>query len=226
MKNECKRCNPWFSLWACPRSTMRVILDEDPRRWTHLIMVVSGAILGLFAAFSVTPPTQQVAFGDMFITLVGYAIAGALFNIIAVYIMALLLRWVGHWFHGTGSYVDVRSAVAWSNVPLIWLGVLKGFELLLFGTIFPWAMVLPSSNPAMEPLAYIFAAINILLTAWIIVILVRTVAEAHQFSAWLSFFSLLISAAIFFIALAVFAGIADFFNTLPNLMTFNQPSTR
>jgi hypothetical protein len=203
MEKKHKHCNPWFSLWAHPRTTMRCILDEDHHPGMYPIIIIAGIIMGLLAAFQATAAGTSVPFNSMFITLIGYALAGAILNIIAVYIASLLFKWVGYWFGGRGSYFDVRAAVAYTNIPIIWLGILKAFELLIFGSMFPGVMLLPSNNPALTPLAYVFAGINLLITIWIIVILVRTVAEAHKFNSWLSFFAILLSFIIFVIALII-----------------------
>lgn len=200
-------CNPWFSLWSCPRTTMRAILDEEHYRGMWVVVVIAGLIMGLFGAFSATPPTTSVPFATMFITLIGYALAGAVLNVIAVFVLGLLLKWIGFWFGGKGTYMEVRAAVAWANLPVICLGILKAFELLIFGTVFPWVMLLPSSNPATAPLAYVFAGINLLISIWIVVILIKNVAEAHRFSSWLSLFALIIALVIFVVVLAIFAAL-------------------
>jgi hypothetical protein len=223
MEHKCKSCNPWYTLWWCPRSTMRMILDEDPRRWIHVIVIIAGALMGLLSAFTSGPATQQVAFS----TLISYLVAGAIFNLITVYILGLLLKWVGHWFGGEGSYLEVRSAVAWSNVPIIWLCVLKAFELLLIGSVVPMGLNDQMANPTMAPLAYAFLGINLLLSVWIVVILVRTVAEAHRFGSWHSLFALILSLVIFTVGFAVVAGLGEFVMDLPmmgGLHTFGMPT--
>ncbi len=175
---------------------MRTILDSDPRRKIHFLMILAGALGGLFMAFTQTAPEEKIFFGSLFVMLVGFALGGAIFNIIHTYVLALVIKWTGFWFGGKGSYMDVRSAVAWVNAPLIWLGILKLIEVILFNSVFPWTEIANGATANATPLVHLFAALNIALGIWIVVILVRVVAEAHKFSSWTALAAVVVAVII------------------------------
>jgi hypothetical protein len=126
--------------------------------------------------------------GDTFdlVTIFGIvAIVGAIGGIIGLYIGAGLLRWVGMWIGGAASSMNIRAAMAWSNVPIIWALLLWIPELFLFGR-----ELFTSDTPkidASESLTYSFigfGVIEVLVSIWALIIFLKCLGEVQGFSAW------------------------------------------
>jgi hypothetical protein len=113
------------------------------------------------------------------------AIVGPIGGIIGLYIGAALLRWVGMWIGGTASSMDIRAAMAWSNVPIIWALLLWIPKLFFFGS-----ELFTSETPrldASESLTYsffVFGVIEVVVTIWALIIFLKCLGEVQGFSAW------------------------------------------
>ncbi|MES0491628.1 MAG: YIP1 family protein [Leptospirales bacterium] len=97
-------------------------------------------ILAAVAGFSqVLDRASSRSFGDTFewpIIFLIAAVAGPIFGIIVLYIIGAVFKWTGSWIGGKASFKNIRIAVAWSNVPILWALLLWLPELLSFLVIF------------------------------------------------------------------------------------------
>lgn len=203
--------NPWFSIWVQPRATMRQILDRDPRRMVHLLVIAAGALGGVEtyvpAPISDMMPLPAIVLGKVFF--------GGLVALLAVYLFAFLLRWTGKWLGGQGDFAAVRSALAWSMIPNIWSGVLL-LPLIVF-------MGEEALNLNLEPLlgeagsliiVVPMLVLGVVVSVWALIVQMNCLAEAHQFvSAWQAFgasfnASLILLAAILVITIPIVALVA------------------
>jgi hypothetical protein len=135
-------------------------------------------LLAALAGFSTALDNASIAsMGDTFdlVMIFGIvAIVGPIGGIVSLFIGAALLRWMGMWIGGVASSMDIRAAMAWSNVPIIWALLLWIPELYLFG-----GELFTSYTPkidASESLTYSFIGfdvIKIIVSMW-----------AQGFSAW------------------------------------------
>ena len=173
--------NPWFSMWIKPRATMRQILAGDPNRLVFLLAIVSGFVNALTNGSETAWESASVAY------FIGAMVGGAISGFIGLLIVSALLRLVGGWLGGTGSWEHVRSAVAWSNVPTVWSLV----------------VVLPlyfmSGDPSYYVAIIVGAVILIVVGVWQIVVFCKCVAQAHRFSAWTALLSAIIAALMVFV---------------------------
>jgi len=185
--------NPWFAIWTRPRATMRWILDyETPTGIAAIVdsspdrlVVPLAAIGGIAHALN---RASTLGLGDLY-PILGIAfwavMGGALGGIITLFVGGWVLTLTGRPFRGTGSTEDVRSAVAWSNVPIIWALLLWIPELALFGReIFMSAMPLVEANPGLGLALLGFGALEIGVAVWAFVVFLKCLAEAQNFSAW------------------------------------------
>jgi len=135
------------------------------------------------------------------------SVLGPLGGIIGLYIDGALFRWTGSWFGGQATSEQVRAAFAWSSIPriaalVLWLPLLGLYGAEMFTSDKPRAV----SNLA--PLL-LGAALGAILDLWSLFLLIKTVAEAHRFSAWRALAALAIPTIVLFIvilgcAIAVF----------------------
>ncbi len=172
---------PWTSIWTRPRETIREIVFSNPTRSVLLLTALAGFSTGLDNA-SIASMGDTL---DLVMIFGIVAIVGPIGGIIGLYIGAALLRWMGMWIGGAASSMDIRAAMAWSNVPIIWALLLWIPELFLFGS-----ELFTSDTPkidASESLTYSFigfGVIEVLVSIWALIIFLKCLGEVQGFSAW------------------------------------------
>jgi hypothetical protein len=172
---------------------MRQVLDADPRRMVHRLALAAGALGGLET--HVPAPVSEMMPLPALVAM--KVLFGACAALLFLYLLAFLLRWTGRWLGGTGDFVMVRSAVAWSMVPNVWSGLLllpmlafMGAEALNFDPI-PM-LEEPGSAGLIIPLLLLTVVIGV----WSIVVTIKCLAEAHRFTAWHGLGALLLAGLI------------------------------
>jgi hypothetical protein len=183
---------PWLTIWTGPRGTMRAILDVDPKRYVLWLAAIVGVGETLSRASSNSTGDDWPVWA-----IFGLALTlGALGGVISLYISGAVLGWSGGLLGGMGDSEHVRAAVAWATIPQLVAMVFWLPELVLYGEeMFTSYAPRVASNPA--PLLF-FAVIELILGLWALFLLVKTLAEAHRFSAWRSIGALAIPAIILF----------------------------
>jgi len=179
--NQGTLLNPWFSMWARPRRTMRQILDSDPERLVLVLAAIAGVSRALDRASLKSLGDRLPLFGVLIAAIVG----GALSGVLLLYLYGLCLRWTGRWFGASGSASAVRAAIAWPNVITAWALLLWIPEVLLFGNeLFTTETPILDANPAMLLLLLGFFLLELVLAIWFVVVFLKCVGEAQGFSAW------------------------------------------
>jgi hypothetical protein len=195
--------SPFLTIWLKPRGTIRGIVDRDPGRHVLWLSMVWGVAESL--SFSANGnlgdkyPLMPILGGS----LAAGIVAGPLLNVI----FAALLTWVGGWLGGRGKPIQLRAAFAWSYITetpivLLWMGVLSIFGIRFFQEA---GLDDPTEVEAILLIAFPICTISLLI--WSFVILIKTVAEVHEFSAWKALGTILICAG-FGIVLLFFVGVA------------------
>src|ERR1700730_5051251 len=181
--------SPFFSIWTEPRATIRRIADSDPTRHVLTLAAIGPALNSLISQWSAVingtahpsvPWPLWVAFN--------VAIQAA-FGILFLYIFAAVFRWSGSLLGGTATNVEVRAALAWSQVPAI-----VGEIILLFALFagVPMPKMLPGRLPLIDPAFYKVMVVEGVLGIWGFIISLKCVGEVHRFSAWRAFVAILI----------------------------------
>ncbi len=201
--------NPWLTMWTQPRATMRWILDNEPDRWVHLLMM-TGGVIGALTRASWKNAGDEMSLGAV---LGVYSVVGVIGGLITLYAGGWLLTQAGQWLGGEGSFGDVRSALAWSQVPAVWGVSLLIINLALFGE-----QMYTSHAPAIEAnqhLAAVLAVVEIAAAVWGFVIWVKCLGEAMGVSDWLALGSIILAmcgmAVVFGVVEAVVTGVASAF---------------
>lgn len=175
-----------LSMWFAPRRTLRAILDSGDRR----------AVLPLAALLGVSQALDQAANHDAgartgVVEILGAAIAsGAVGGVLVLFLAGWLVRWTGSWLGGRGSDSDMRTALAWGQVP-----ALSALPL--------WVPVVLAGGREVfraDPDLSASAAVTVLVCGiamagaalWGAVTSVLCVAEAHRFSCWKGLSSVLL----------------------------------
>ncbi len=178
MTEIANQANPWFSMWLKPRETIQAIVNRDPT-----FMVIPLAILSGISQTLDKASTKSL--GDSFSLpgIFAFAIVvGVLSGIAGLYIFGYLLKITGKWLGGVSDMANIRAALAWSSVPVIWALLLWVPELLIFGKD-----LFTSSAPsiAARPVTYFgFLAIELIAAIWGVVIFCKALGQVQVFSAW------------------------------------------
>ena len=181
MDGEISRANwlsPWFTIWTSPRATIRRIVDADPDKFVLGIAWTAGAL----AALNIQISAQRMP-GDAFaadwigsmgaLELAAFALGLGVCGIAMLYIFGWLYRWSGGVLGGTARTVEVRSALAWAQIPAIYVTTV--------GVI--TAIVWPA-QPGQLLTFSLWSLVRMALDVWAFFIPLETLAEVHHFSAW------------------------------------------
>lgn len=176
--------NPWISMWAEPRSTIRAIVNTNPRIGI-LYLASLYVIQSFFYGFSFLHLTSH-PYLSLFLAILLSPIAGMLWLYFAGSILYLTGRLLGG--HAPRSYL--LAAMAWSKIPmtislLMWFVLLiasQGVELLYY--------------PQGVSSVFIFL-IAFISFFWSQVLLFQSIRELQGFSVARSLVNIIISLVVF-----------------------------
>ncbi|OYD06066.1 hypothetical protein CHM34_18300 [Paludifilum halophilum] len=121
-------------------------------------------------------------------------ILGPIFGLVGWAIISGLTYWTGSWLGGTGTWKEIRTASAWAGIPFIATLIVWIPQLLLFGReMFTTAMPSLDQSFLLVLLFLFLNGIDLVLTVWYYVVFSKSLGEAHGFSSWKGFFSIVIS---------------------------------
>lgn len=189
--------NPWFTMWTLPRATIRQIIDTDPRKKILLL----ASIVGIINVFEVV--LDGVGSPD-FSGAIVFLILGSLSGITSLYLISALHRLTGSWIGGQASTFELRAAIAWSNVPLIWSTLLWIPE-LIHRELFYWQDVFTSDLFVLFMDLVSFA--KIFISIWTLIIFIVSLAEAQKFSIWKAILNVILTIVFVFVLIFIFASI-------------------
>jgi hypothetical protein len=116
------------------------------------------------------------------------AIQAAL-GVVALYLTSAVFRWSGGLLGGVASRVDVRAALAWSQVPAIVAEIIL-LVVVLMGV--PMPVPTPGELPHIDPSFYKILLFEAVFGLWGLVISLKCIGEVHRFSAWRALVAILI----------------------------------
>ncbi len=189
MENRVGEKSPWVAIWFKPKETIRSIVDENPKR----AFVLLSAIYGLPLAFNLI---QNFAFSStlpLWAILVGSLVICPFLGMLGISISTWLLHTTGKWIGGRGSFLNIRAAVAWSNVPTI---VTIAMWVLLLGMFGSRALDRDFSQTQFvgiqAGLLFLVMLVELVISVWGFVILLTALAEVQGFSLWRAIFNVII----------------------------------
>jgi hypothetical protein len=170
--------NPWLSMWTEPTKTIRQIVAANPARQLLLVSVLGGVATMLNRAMN-RPVGDLLPLSTI---LAAVLLMGAVVGIAKVYVYAWLLQRTGRYVGGKGTQPELRAAVAWSAVPLIWGLILWIPAIALYGR--EW---FSATQPAMAQnpmLPLLFILVSLVLSLWSLILTLRTIAEVQRVTLW------------------------------------------
>lgn len=203
--------NPWLKMWTHPRETVRSIVDSNPSHHLWGLSAFYGFVMMLQSA-------QNTSLGDKLsapsIVLI-CALLAAPVGWLSFYIMGGILTLCGKWIGGKGSFKNVRTALAWSNVTsvantILWLMMLFAFGDSVFTSVFPDAVAV--SPPQRGFLVFVFGA-QLILAIWSLILLLKALGEVQGFSVWKALLNVILPLMLIFFALWIIGTIANLGST-------------
>ncbi len=183
--------DPWTGILLRPRETIRTILDVNPEWHALAIVIAFGFMNGMVRLLDFMDrmpnfPAMTAAFGMA-------AVFGPLGNIMTWYLAGALLRLTGGWLGGQATQREIRTAVAWSQVPGIGaLALVCALNLLA-------SAMTPGNLALLAPFAAI-ALLALLAAIWQMCLFCICLSEAQGFSVWRALGSSLLAGLLILIA--------------------------
>jgi Yip1 domain len=181
----------WFTIWYAPRATIRRIVDADPHKFVIGLAFAAGALASLYSLLNPSANAHLPHFGPIGVAL-GVILSGVA-SIVSLYGLAALYRWSGGVLGGTATRVEMRSALAWAQVPGLYLQMVN---IITAALGFDSTTVASSVSP--------YGIVESLIGLWVFVILLKCIGEVHHFSAWRALGAIVVGTLAM---LAVLAGI-------------------
>ncbi len=191
-KQEPEQVNPFTAVWLKTRKAVRYTIEEKTTAFAIMLILLSGIGSGLIGV-------QSSGFGlDMagwLVLLLALTIA-PLAGLASTAFLSAMYLLVGKLFKGRATYGEMFKAIAVAMIPYIWVAPI----------VLVWAVVSPNSyfaDPMAENYAgqgftafVIITALSVILSIWGTVIQSKAIGEAHHFSGWKGFATLLIPGVI------------------------------
>ena len=200
------RVNPFTAIWLQTRKAVRYAIDGKSVGYAIALILMAGIGSGLMGM-------QSSGMDDMmpvWAILLGAMLLFPVISLASTAIVAALYLVVGKLFKGTGTYMDLFKAAGAAMIPYICLAPLLILWILISPDTYfndPFAVSQPGGAAIASAVLYGVGAL--IIAIWSIVIHSKAIGEAHRFSAWKGFFTLMIPAVIF--GIIVFAIVLLFF---------------
>lgn len=181
--------NPWANIWVKPRETIKKIVKFDPKYRFAILSFLYGLPMLLHMA-------QNLELGERFTTagiVVAAVVLATFVGMLGIVIASGLVYWTGKWIGGQSSYINVRAAVSWSNVPnivsiVVWALMIYNFQDQIFTEAFEDMVMGTSASMGISLAMLLQSAMAI----WSFIILVKGLGEVQGFSAWKGVLNVLI----------------------------------
>lgn len=181
--------NPWLKMWVEPRKTIRAIVSYDPKYRFPVLSGIYGFPMMLHIAQNLNLGTYYTPVAVLIVALLLSVFAGML----GIIITSALLVWTGRWIGGKASFLNVRAAVGWSNIPnivniVMWLVMIGYFGGLAFNRNFPQ---LPYAGGELTVVFIVFL-VQFIMSVWSFFMLLFSLSEVQGFSAWKALLNVII----------------------------------
>ena len=163
--------NPWLSMWTQPKATIRGIVQTKPRYgvfWLSTIFVLQNIFYYL--------NFWSMGFDSRLYSILLPSIAlSPLLGFVWVYFYGWILSFTGRWLGGTAPALYVRSALAWSRLPMF---ICLGMWFFLFVSNHDYAFIQYAGGPS----AFFVNFITLIVEIWSFVLLFQSIREIQHFS--------------------------------------------
>ncbi|MEN7343087.1 MAG: Yip1 family protein [Pseudomonadota bacterium] len=174
-----RQFRPLRSIWLQPGETISRIAHENPGYLLFVLPIVAG--FWLFPADVLFDDFTETSYGLLLQSLLSFS---PLFELIAVFIGAWLVRLTGRWLGGKGDIESLQVVFAWSNVPVCVMAVLSTLciALLMLVGIEPDETPSWGENERFLVIGLVLVGVQVALSVWSLVIFFYGIAAVQGFS--------------------------------------------
>lgn len=185
-----------------PRITMRRILDAGRDRAIIPLIVLASISAALGDVDRSSLAALERIPGPTSLIVIGICLGLALFFLLLFYVFAWIGFGVSRLLEGTATAREVRSALAWGVVPVIWSILYRLPAILLWPGTMESRVRAGSNQLSFQPQVFshgcigtvIFVALELTMLVWYAVVTSSTLAEANRFSTGRGFATLVLTA--------------------------------
>jgi hypothetical protein len=189
---------PFFTIWTEPRATIRRIVDTEPTHYVIALAAIGPAIGALAGQWS-RALSNNANLSVLWPFWVAASVAiQAVIGVVVLFIFGAVFKWSGGLLGGVASRVEVRAALAWSQVPAI-AGEIVLLLAVLMGV--PMPQPTPGAFPHIDPAFYKVLLVEGVLGFWGFIVSLKCMGEVHRFSAWRALGAILIPPLIVLIVI-------------------------
>lgn len=190
--------SPWIAIMTTPRKTIREVVAHSPYYCLWPLSAIVGFPFLLGAA-------QAFAWGTS-LSLLSIIVFSALLSPFVGYILLSFSSGffclTGKWLGGSGGFLAIRAALAWSHVPFI--ATISSWILLLFlfkGALFLDTPIVWEGYGIISGLVAFLSLIQFIAGVWSFVLTIKTLSEVQGFSVFRSIINLVL--AIFIMGIVI-----------------------
>ncbi|MEG0260285.1 MAG: Yip1 family protein [Lysinibacillus sp.] len=190
------KLNPLLSVWLHPNQTAQYVMKHKGIGYCIMLIII-GYIAVFLSSIAGTDlyPTFTVGIITIFVV-----VLGPIIGLISSTIYTGVIFLVGKLFNGQGSYKNLFKVLTLPTIPYLALAPFYAIWL----AVSPESMFIADFSGAMVLLSMLSGFLTFIVSVWSIVISIAVIAQAHKFSNWKAFFTILIPMLILFLVLVVF----------------------
>ena len=193
--------NPWFTMFTQPRSTIRKIVDLNPKMgFFYLASIWFLQFFFLFIAYVAFEFPIQYG-----LALIIAALISPFIGAICFFFFGWLLFISGKWLNGKAKQSQTRCAFAWSRIPVV-IDLIMWFVLSAFIA----EIVFLKINVGVS--FYFTNLIAAITSIWSFVLLVVSIKEIQKFSLLKALISVILSYLFIFSVMLIIMLVFHLFN--------------
>ncbi|HEY4551948.1 MAG TPA: Yip1 family protein [Bacillaceae bacterium] len=175
-KNE--RMQTWLTIWVYPKKTVRHVIEHKTMKYAIIIMLIAG-IQQVLNMASTSNLGEHLSTPAIILTSI---LLGPFIGLITWLVASGIYYLVGKWLGGKGTMKEMKMAVAWTYIPMIWMMILWIPNLAFIGHEMFTKEIEPDLGKAL--MLMFTGCLEIALGIWMMVISARAIGEVHRFSSW------------------------------------------
>ncbi|MFK3937415.1 YIP1 family protein [Alkalihalobacillus sp. NPDC078783] len=209
-----EKLNPWLHIWFKPRAVIRQELEKPDQERTLILLSIVIGMLTMFTTYE----QSRAGINPLVVFLVTVFVGSAL-GLLMLYFSSWINAVVGRWLGGRGYASDLRVAmVRGSLVPSLLTVFIGLIDFAMRGEEFFYSINLIIETRELSTLEYIANGMHPILIfiqgiafIWTFIISLKSIGEAHGFSAWMALLTGIVVALILFIPLMIIGFIISIF---------------
>lgn len=193
---ETKQVNPFLSVWHEPRVATRYVIEHKTILFP-IVLAMIGGIIGFISESFADDSYLNFSFPGAFLVSI---LLGALAGIVGWGISTGLMTLIGKIFGGKATLKEMSLALGVSYIPSIVVALLLVIDAVILG---PQLYDETFYSGGQTGWLILSSILKLILSIWTFFINVKAVSEAHRFSSWLGFFTVIIPTLLLILLIIV-----------------------